>query len=179
MYENELQHHGVKGMKWGVRKKRYETSDVRNKYDSTKAAYKSAKKAYNKAANKATNYSSAHPISQFTKKKRIEESDRRWNDAIDKGAALNKAQSAYKKAKKERKQQINQTADELNKKASMKEKFVYNDATRKKAAQYIVDNNMTVAEATKKAQGEAWRNTVAFAAAYGAITVASIYKANH
>ena len=51
------------------------------------------------------------------------------------------------------------------------------EATRKKAAKYIVDNNMSVAEATKKAKGEAWRNSAALVGAYAAVTVASLYKA--
>ncbi len=51
---------------------------------------------------------------------------------------------------------------------------MYNNATRKKAAKYVVDNDMSVAEATKKAKGDAWRNTAAFMAAYGAVTLGTM-----
>ena len=55
---------------------------------------------------------------------------------------------------------------------------MYNNATRKRAANYIVKNNMSVEEATKRAHSDAKRNTAVFVAAYGAITLASIYAAN-
>ena len=56
--------------------------------------------------------------------------------------------------------------------------MVYNDATRKKAAKYVVDKNMSVADATKKAKGDAWRNTAAMLAVYGAVTVYGLKKLN-
>ena len=55
--------------------------------------------------------------------------------------------------------------------ANYKDKMTYNSSTYKKAAKYVVDNNMTVAEATKKAKGAAQRNTAAFVAAYGAVAI--------
>ena len=58
-------------------------------------------------------------------------------------------------------------------------KLLYNNATRRKAAKFIVDNNMTVEEATKKAKRVSWRNTAAFIAIYGAIGVSSLYKLNN
>lgn len=107
-YENELYHYGTKGMKWGVRKyqnadgsltpageKRYGNDPV----GRAKLNVKSAKKEYNKSFNKAYNYSSTHMISQYVGKKAKAESDRRWNDATDKGNKLNKAEAQYKKVK--------------------------------------------------------------------------------
>lgn len=174
MSEVILQHHGVKGMKWGVRKKREDTrSDIRKRYDSSKASYKSAKKAYNKSFDAAYNYSSAHPVGQFANKKKSAESDRRWDDAFKKADAANKAQATYKKAKQERKAQINKTADQINKQTSMAEKMFLNDATRQKAAKYVVDNNMSMADARKKANREAIRNTAIFVGAYAAVAVGS------
>lgn len=167
LINGELYHHGVKGMKWGKRKARYDSE--------AKANYKSAKKAYNKAYNDAYNFSARHPISQWAGKKNKAESDRRWDDAFSKAGDLDKAKAEYKQAKSERKQRIKDVTKEINKKTSLGEKLIYNDAVRMKAAKYVVDNNMTMADATKKAKGEAKRNTAIYCGAYAALTVASLY----
>lgn len=151
------------------------TSNTRNRYDSTKAEYKSAKKAYNKALNKASSYSSNHYIGQFTNKKKKAESDARWNDAADKAKALNKAESAYKQAKAQRKEKIRKTYTDIQKNASVKERLIYNDATRKRAAKYVVDNKMTVEQAKKRASKDATRNTAVLLGVYGTVAVASLY----
>lgn len=79
------------------------------------------------------------------------------------------------KAKNDNKLKVQQTYDHLNERASKKENFWYNNATRKKAAKYIVNNNMTIEQATKKAQGDAKRNIAAMLAIYGSITMAELY----
>lgn len=94
MCEYELYHHGVKGMKWGVRKARTKETELGRK----KAAYKKAKKEYNKSFNKAYNRAIG-AYSPF--KKHRENNDKRWADAAKKGEKLNKAKSEYKTAKKE------------------------------------------------------------------------------
>jgi hypothetical protein len=169
--DQALMHYGVKGMRWGHRKKP-ELSSVAKNVQSTKADYKSAKKAYDKAYWKAD--SKRHQAFSFSKAKR-EANDKRWEDVVDKADKMFDAKDRYKTAKKERKRQIRDTHRDLNKKATLGEKLTYNDATRKKAAKYIVDNNMSVAEATKKAKGDAWRNTAVLVGAYGAMTVAALY----
>lgn len=184
-----LQHHGVKGMKWGRR--RYQNKDGsltpagKKRYDSagdvktTKSAYKKAAREYSRSYDKAYNRNLA-AISPI--KKHREANDKRWEDAYDKANAMNDAKSAYKDAKfkkkvdsDNRKRAIKQTTKELNKQASFAEKLTYNNATRKQAAKYVVDKNMTVEEATKKAQGDARRNTAIFVAAYAGVTLASTY----
>lgn len=170
--DGELYHYGVKGMKWGKRKARYETSDIRKRYDQAKANKKAANKTYNKAYNKYAN----NPLNAFTKK-----GTERWNDVLDKAKAANKADQEYKQVKKARKKAIKSTARDIERKASFGDKMTYNSATYKKAAKYVVDNNMSVAEATKKAKGDAWKNTAAFVAAYGAVAIgaaAASAKAN-
>lgn len=169
-----LQHHGVKGMKWGVRKKREDTrSDIRKRYDSTKAAYKSAKKDYNKAYNYAYKYGERHPISQYVNKKKSAEADRRWEDALNKADAANKAEATYRKTKKERIVQVNKTAKQINKQTSVGEKLIFGKAHQKRAARYVVDHNMSVADAKKKAHKDAARNTALFIGAYAAVKLAS------
>lgn len=168
--DDYLEHFGVKGMKWGVRNER-----VR----SAKSEYKKARKAYNKSYNKAYRNSANHPISQFVSKKGKAKSDALWNQAISDANQLDLAKSAYKSAKQERKNAINKTYRSINKNSSFGEKLIYNDATRRKAAQYVVDNDMSVDEAIKKSNSEAIRNTAMFIAAYGAVSVASGILSNH
>lgn len=43
MYNNELYHYGVKGMKWGVRRARYKAA--KKEYKAAKKEYESAKKS--------------------------------------------------------------------------------------------------------------------------------------
>lgn len=91
----ELYHHGVKGMKWGVRKKRV--------YDEKKAAYKTAKKEYNQAFRKADNRALA---AYSPSKKHRQANDARWENAVNKAEALNKAKKEYKSAKKDYKREV-------------------------------------------------------------------------
>lgn len=90
----ELYHHGVKGMKWGVRKARAKSAEL----DQKKAAYKSAKKSYNKAFNKASNraFAAYSPV-----KKHREANDKRWDDAFKKAEDATRLEIEYKTAKKE------------------------------------------------------------------------------
>ena len=171
-YDNELYHYGVKGMRWGVRRDRPKSATY-NKVQSVKAAKKQAQKQYSKDYHSAYAYSARHPITQFTGKNK-KEANKRWNKAIDSADAMNAAKREYKAAKKERKTAIKETTKKLNSKATRGEKFTYNDAVRKKAAKYIVDNDMSVAEATKKAKGDAWRNTAMMVGAYAGVKVASL-----
>lgn len=129
-----LEHFGVKGMKWGVRKQ---------KVLNAKSEYKKARKA-----------------------------------GLGKDQ-LNSAKNAYKNAKRERKNAIKDTYKGINKNTSFSEKLMFNNATRRKAAQYVVDNDMSVDEAIKKSNSEAIRNTAMFIAAYGAVSVASGILSNH
>ena len=173
MYNGELYHYGVKGMKWGHRKR------IDTPVGQARATYKQAKKDYNKSFNTAYKYSRRHPISQFTNAKRKVESDTLYTDAYNKAVDYNKAKTAYKQAKKDRKAAIKSTYDQITKDASFAEKFNYNNATRKAAAKYVVDNNMSMSEAKQKANKEAMRNTAVLVAAYGAYTMYELNRLRH
>lgn len=164
----ELYHHGVLGMKWGVRryqdrngnytpagKKRYlteKTVKIQRDIDSFKKIKNGVKDKTGR---------------QILSKK----------DVDDSVSAL-KAVKSKKEAKLSRKYDIAKAQQDINRQTSLKDKLVYNNATRKKAAKYIVDNKMSFADATKKAKGDAWRNTAGMLAAYGAVTVYSLKKVN-
>lgn len=88
---------------------------------------------------------------------------------------LNKSRSDMKKAKKDRKQSMKSAYHDIKKSESIKEKLIYGDASRQKAAKYVVDNNMSISDAKKKANKEAIRNFAIILGTYGAIKVASLY----
>lgn len=92
----ELYHHGVKGMKWGVRRN----------LDIKKSAYKKAKVEYDKSFDYA--YKRNRPIS-ITKKSRQANKDR-WDDAIKKKDLMDKAKYEYKVAKKQYKNEARNIA---------------------------------------------------------------------
>lgn len=81
---------------------------------------------------------------------------------------------AYLKVKKERAEKIKKEYDKFQKNASKKEKFLYNDATRRAAAKYVVDHNMKASEAAQRAKGDAKRNAAIIVGVYGALTVAEL-----
>ena len=75
-----------------------------------------------------------------------------------------------------RKNKIDDAYEKVQTASTRKDRLIYNDATREKAAKYVVDNNMSVADATKKAKGDARRNTAIYVAALSAYTVAELYR---
>lgn len=148
-------------------------SDIRRKYDTAKAEKKQADKEYKESFNNAYNRSIA---AYSPSKKARQRNDERWQDALNKADVSNQKRAEYKQAKKERKDAIDNAYNDINSNASFGKRLVYNDKTRKTAAKYVVDHNMTIAEANKRAESEAWRNTAAFVAVYGGVTAAAVYK---
>lgn len=91
--EFELQHYGVKGMKWGHRKAREEYK----KLDKAKGEYRHAKKAYDRSFKYATNQGSkAFSLSRV---KRFE-NDAAWKDAQRDAKRVENTKKAYAAQKK-------------------------------------------------------------------------------
>lgn len=90
--EFELQHYGVKGMKWGVRKAR----DEYKKLDIAKGRYKHAKKAYNRSF--GYYYRNSGKVFSLNRAKRVENTER-LRDSMRDAQRLNKAKKAYKEQK--------------------------------------------------------------------------------
>ena len=137
---NSLSHHGILGMKWGVRR-----------YQDEKGNYTSAGKK------------------RYIKDK---------TSGIQKDIDSFKSQKAKQEAKLSRKWDINKVSTDFDRSATSAEKFVYNEATRKRAAKFVVDKNMSMTDALKKAKGETWRNAAIYVGVMGGLTVAQIAVSN-
>ncbi len=166
-YQNtdELYHYGVLGMKWGHRKA-LPTSDIKSRVDRAKADYKEAKKKSRKSFNKAYNYNSVHPIAALsggkTKygKKVNNKMTNLWTKAVDDADRTVNAKNAYKNAKQQHKEAIDKQYMKIQKKATIKDRALLNDAGRKAIAKYMVNNNMSMKDAKKKVNKEAVRNSL-------------------
>ena len=154
MYDNnELYHYGVPGMRWGHRKAQ--------PFSAKATGHRIAAKLYD--VNARTYAKSNRTLSSMNKAARTTQ--------LKKAAAAQQAANAKSAVKKAKKQAINDTYNKLQSNASRKDKLLYNNATRKLAAKYVVNNKMSVADATKKANKAAIRNTAIVLGVYGAMTV--------
>ena len=192
----ELYHYGVKGMKWGHRKR----ADL-EKQAGTFRASNGMKVAPSKNAYVRTmrNVVANRGVEKATRAFYRADSKRRHADTLTnridtakgeqrihkESQALREYNAHIKDLKKGtgtkhldkavRKNKIDDAYEKIESASSRMDRFIYSEGTRKKAAKYVVDNNMSVADATKKAKGVALRNTAAMVGVYGAITVASLY----
>ena len=154
MRSDELMHYGVLGMKWGQHRARKNTAKAK--------MYRSY----------AEDYDPKNALYKMSDKSRVK-MQKKYDTNMAK-ASKYQAKADRANAKADRKKALRSTYKSINKSASIGEKLMYNSATRKKASKYVVDNNMSIAEATKRAKGDAKRNTAIMLAAYGAVTLGSI-----
>ena len=204
-HSEELYHHGIKGMKWGVR--RYQNRDGSltraGKYRARQVRehagpgkyYGSTERQIAKNKKDLEYLDKGGHLSIGNNKKRQEEYDQRDRRLINERIGKLEDKQAKKQAKKEhrievkkekqqkkadaleRRARIAETAARMNVYASGRERFKYSDATRKTAAKYVVDNNMSVDDAKKKAYKEARVVAAAMLAIHGAEAVYELKKA--
>lgn len=165
---NALAHYGILGMKWGIRR-----------YQDEKGNYSAAgKKRYirDKTSGIQKDIDSFKSVKNGIKDKKGRQL--LTKEDVDSSVAGLKAQKAKQEAKLSRKWDINKVSTDFDRTATLAEKFVYNEATRKRAAKFVVDNNLSMSAALKKAKGEAWRNTAIYVGVMGGLSLSKIAIAN-
>lgn len=100
-YSSELYHHGVKGMKWGVRKKK-KVADLKSKYhskaESAAGHYRHSVKLANRAndetlSSKERSDAARYGGWQYTKGKKFEKEANRIKKKIEKSSTINETKS--------------------------------------------------------------------------------------
>lgn len=177
MEQNELYHYGVLGMKWGHRKAykvalanaklayKNRNSSIQKKYDMTEAniekKYKRGQTLSKKDLNRETIASNKA------------ESDRAKSKAIYKDE-IRKAKNDYKSNVAKTKTEYKYNYKQLKQNDTVADRLIFNTATRKKAAQYMTENKMSMAEARKKAHKDAVKNTATALAIIGGVSLAKL-----
>lgn len=183
---NELYHHGVKGMKWGVRKKSYEPSSF-TASNGMKVA--KSKNTYVKVLRKAATLRPVEKMALATYDRNSKHHANTVTNRINtaKGlqrirketAAIREYNAATKDAKKGtgtkyldkaiRKNKIYDAYEKIQTSSSRVDRAIFSDGTRKRAAKYVVDNNMSYSDAVRRARKDAVMYTAASIAALGAL----------
>lgn len=194
--EDYLMHYGIKGMKWGHRKSRTElereagTFRASNgmKVAPSKNAYVRTmrKVAANRGVEKLSNATyragvkKLHADTMTNREHAVkgEKQIRKESQALREYNAhikdLKKGTGSKHLDKAVRKNKIDDAYEKVQTSSKRLDRAFFSDGTRKKAAKYIVDNNMSMKDANKKARKEAVRNTAIFLGAYGAMTYAQL-----
>jgi hypothetical protein len=190
--DNELMHYGVPGMKWGHRKSRAELEKQAGTFRSSNGMKVApSKNAYvrtmrrlaanrgveklSTASYRAMNKNHADTLTNRAEAVKGEQRIRKEAQALREYNAhikdLKKGTGNKHLNKEVRKNKIDDAYEKVQTASTRMDRLIYSEGTRRKAAKYVVDNNMSVADATKKAKGDAWKTTAAFVAGYGALTL--------
>jgi hypothetical protein len=188
-YDDYLEHHGIKGQKWGVRRFEKEggglTAAGKIRYGDYSDSYKKQKGGASSAL-KAVGNTVAAKVYGMNKKvyKNSNKTLSSMNAAKEK-EFRNKAEQHAKdmiekeEAKKAYKEEYKKNLKDIKENASLGDKLTYNAATRRRAAKIMTKyNNVSMAEANKQAKKEAWRNTAILVGAYAAVVIGSKAIAN-
>lgn len=193
--EDELYHYGVKGMKWGRRKSRAEAEREAGMYRTSRGTkIAPAKNAYvrtlrNLSANRAVeaiskgstrnggrHLATAENIIKGAKlEQRIAKDSRDMREYNAHIKDLRRGTGTKHLDKAIRKNKIDEAREKVDTSTTKLEAAFFGDATRRKAAKYMVDKNMSLKDAKKKANKEAIRNTAILLGAYGGLTIAQMY----
>ena len=177
--ENEevLEHHGIRGQKWGVRRFQNKDGSLKPAGEKRYGDARSLKVAGHKALAKV------YEINEKTYAK-----SNKTLSSMNKAAKnnqLKKAEEAQKEANKKRdervayKEEFNKNLKEVKEKATFKDKIIFSDGTRRRAAKLMTDNkNMSYEEATKQSHKEAVINTAGILAAYGSYHLVNEFMKN-
>lgn len=175
MDNDELQHYGIMGMKWGHRKN-YKVA-VANAKRAYKNRNSSIQKKYDTdLANIEKGYKRGQLLSKKDQKRELAADNKAMRDWAKSKATykdnLRKAKNDYKANVAKTKQEYKNNYKQLKKNDSAADILIFNPATRKKAAQYMTENKMTMSEARKKAHKEAIRNTAVILGVIGGVSLA-------
>lgn len=168
---DELYHYGVKGMRWGVRRAEQRLATAKGERDLVRKMNKTyMDNSRRRAAQEAE---AANKISK------------RYGDAVRKHGEKRVAKDQKKVdrqnalfdkkvANRERKAKIERTYDKILSDTDWGERATLGRGTMKVAARYVVDHNMSVSEARKKANKTAMRATGAAITILGAMSMADL-----
>lgn len=176
---DELYHHGVIGMKWGHRKNykvalanakqsyRNRNSAIQKRYDIAEA---NIERGYRRGQNLSARDSAREIAADNKARSDWAKSKATYKDDV------RKAKNAYKANVAKTKAEYKNNYKQLKKNDSAADKLLFNTATRRKAAQYMTENKMSMSEARTKAHKDAIRNTGIALAAIGGYSIYNYIK---
>lgn len=173
MANEALCHHGIKGMRWGVRRFQNEdgslTSAGKKRYQperltapaNASAVTKRVIGDYNRMSEQE--FRNTYSVSKKTYANRVEKkgdpyANNRWVDANKNFEAHRNKKAETKKIRKELKEQDGHV-------------LLYGSAMYDRAAKYVSKHNMSYDEALKKSKKEAWVASAIMASGAGALTL--------
>ncbi len=194
--EDYLMHYGVKGMRWGHRKARPEPSNEKfrasnglevaapkNAYVKVMRKVASARPVEKYSANAYRNSMQKRHTNTLTNRLETAKGEQRIHKEAQAIREYNAHQKDLRKGsgtkyldKAVRKNKLDDAYEKVQSSATRMDRFIYSDKVRKKAAKYMVDKNMSMKDAHKKAKGNALKTTAVLLGAYGALAVSELHR---